>query len=348
MKEEEIENRQSEIIEEIKADPDFCKFLEAYEDSSVDRFIEQYAYYKACLEHKGNRYQHKEERHMADLMAKAEKCLIQIQMKKLFDLECRWRANQITLPGVEITWDFRFIAENILQHDIPEPVSAEDVALYQEFLHSSYAVMEDFSTFYPFYETIKLNHDNDEEDIPLYFEFLNQRTGASALMLLPDLRGERERFYADLYHDHKKENNPVKPAQPMKPILRALPPELARVAEKFGEKKFARYLRDQWKGMSKNDHRVEWAYYYLIELDEPVPIPNGYDWKEALYEAARNHENQQISQALPTAWEDYKLKKKMNIPFASGKDSWKARREFFVKQILNGRELNGEPRNLDF
>ena len=70
--------------------------------------------------------------------------------------------------------------------------------------------------------------------------------------------------------------------------------------------------------------------------------------KDAVEEAYNSHLARKVAEHLPTAHEQYLFNRKMG--FSTGEiDEWGiGLKENIKKAILNGRELNGEPRDLNF
>lgn len=341
--------RVAEIAGEVGSNTWFIEYSQKYAPNSVEAFIQRYAEQKVDMETRGDIYLKRDERDMENLIIEANRGLYAIQYKKLFDLECLWRAEKIKLPGIQLTWDFKNISENILAGDIPDPITEDDVRLYQEFLKTQEACFYEWGCDYPDYESVKDDLDSDELELPEYFEFHNLRTGHQVYLQLPDIRGEKEDFYHSLYFERQRKLNPPKPYKEHKPFLSSWYDTLIEVAEKIGDRKFARYLKSVVDRMDKDpNYMVDWAYTYLCEVKDNhlIRLNPNIAWMDALYEAAKMHQNQIVSDMLPRVWEEYKMKREMKIGYEKGKSIWDVER--WKEIILGGRELNGEPRDFDF
>jgi hypothetical protein len=352
--EERIEKLKAKLVAQYKKDDRFIGLSDEYTEESVKSFIETYASYKASLQQNGN--PHKENARMErERMEKlAIKCLAEIQHKKLFDLECQWRANRIKLPRVEISEDFNVLAENILQADVPEQITFYDIEFYQQYLVSPEADLYHVGPLYPYFGTVKDAFENDDNDhegaIPIYFKYHMQKTGSDSYLRLTDIRGKKEGFYEKLFYQNQKKKNTPQPVteKPLKPSLSTMDEEIARVAAQFDSKKLARFIRNFNESNSNSFVKVDFAFLYLSQQTETIPIESGDNWRESLYIAYKRHEYKCLSAILPQVWEEYLMKKKMNVAFESDQQMWQKRREMTAKRILEGRLLNGEPANFDF
>jgi len=192
---------------EINESSSIQAFFSGYHPSSVESFITSYLgikYYAFKLEDYFNR---KAEERRDRWINKAHEHLEIILQKKLFDLQCLWRAEQITLEGVEISYDFEEWSENIINCPFLETLTKEDIELYQSYLYQN----DDYFGFDKYvaqdYDQLKeeytSSNDNQECIMPEWYEFHNSRTGNGSLLLLPDTRGEKEDFYMDLWRKKK-------------------------------------------------------------------------------------------------------------------------------------------------
>lgn len=179
------------IAKEMQADKRFSSYFAPFEESSVTSFIESFARYKANLEVYGDYTKYHHERLITQYQDEAWAALKHIQMKKLFDLECLWRAEQETgLSGVEVTRDFDPIARRILDYQDISPVSEEDIERYQAFLQREQNEINYCPGYLPYsdYDDVKENYGEDSETGIDYFDFHNMQTGNHSLLLLPDIR----------------------------------------------------------------------------------------------------------------------------------------------------------------
>jgi hypothetical protein len=183
-------------------------------------------------------------------------------------------------------------------------------------------------------------------------------------MTLPDIRGEKERFYMDLWRQQQLEerqklekqvaedvkNGIVSDATDTRPTFAYYQPEWEKwFVTTFEDKKTIKKYRSYTKGSKENyfDENLEEALDILAMADRPVPIEGWFDWKEAVYRSAQGYIRTRIAEAMYEAYDQYRLNVDLGIGFAVTErlvlnDDW------YRKAILIGRERNGEPRNFDF
>ena len=270
-------------------------------------------------------------------------------------MECQWRAEQLSdVKDVLVTKDFNRIADDILNYTGIPPVSPEDLQLYQQFLLEKPDAL-DYShgyVHYPYYEDVKNTYSEELETDIDYFDFHNNYTGQHSLLLLPDIRGMKEMKYIDAAQEETKESYREETNEPEeKKSLFCSDDEMIRFGDQFGAKKIVRYIKDRKRWMiEKPDPIFSWAFDYLeIISPEVVPIESNQDWKEGLYYAAKAHQNQKVSDLLPSVYEEYLMMREMGILLSTKEkisdfdlsNVWKER-------ILLGRKISGEPGDFNF
>ena len=341
----------SRIAEEMRMDERYKRYFEQYSESSVDYFLDRYANHKATLEVYGDYTKYHEERTLSEYQDDAWERLKEIQFKKLFDLECLWRAEQVTdLQGIEVTKDFKRISREILDYDEIPCISKEDIRIYQKYLRQKQEHIMYCSMYasYPYYESLKGNFEQEND----YFDYHNNHTGNQRLLLLPDIRGQKEMKYIKQAQEEKKEAQFNENVKKDKPYLSATEENLVKFGEQFGDKKTANFIKDWWKWLKETPDLVfNWAFEYLRDISpETVPIEANDDWKEALYFAVINHKYTMVADILPTIHEEYLMKKNTGIKLTKEKkdDYDFDHSEWWREHILIGREKKGEPRDFNF
>ena len=351
-----IEKSRARIAKEMQADVRFQSYFTPYQKSSVTEFLKRYAWYKANLEVYGDYTKDHHERLIYQYHEDAWAALKDIQMKKLFDMECLWRAEQETdMSGVEVTKDFRNVFHTILDYpDIPI-ISSEDIELYQLFLHREQHVIYYIQGYvqYPDYEDVKTAYEEESETGIEYVDFHNKQTGNHSLLLLPDIRGQKEKMYIEMFVDKaKKDTVQEEDSKAEKQHLSAMDEELIKFGAHFGDKKTVNFIKDQRKWLRETiDPIFSWAFRYLGDLNpEKVPIKAHEDWKEAVYFTAVHHKSKLVAEILPTVYEEYLLKKNLGSPLTTEeKENYSLSfNNWWKESILAGREINGEPRDFNF
>jgi len=233
--------------------------------------------------------------------------------------------------------------------------------LLQDYLSQENTILDEYFSTHDWqnYESIKSTYQNNNEmlGIPEWYNFHNLRTGNSKLLLLPDLRGERDNYYLKVWSENEKITNSelygVKlPTEiDKRPFLFLHDKDvLAYIVTTFDTKE-AQQGHRYFTESNKDDDESEYFERILKELlkaKEFVPIQSHHDFREALEKAYHVYRCKMISEHIPLAYEQYLLNRQMN--FSVPKDDIGAYdlREKYANMILDGRELNGEPRDFDY
>jgi hypothetical protein len=352
---------------QLDANPVLQKMLERAHPNQIVQFVEDYAHEKVRWIDRGDEDQNWVEHEELKWLERANKCLDQILQKKLFDAHCLWRAEQLHTPEVKVTFDFRKWERDIRNCLFIEPITEQDVSLYMQYLNDNNFEEElGFLEGWQDYEDITEAYQTEESDrsVPEWYDFHNGRKGLGVYMTLPDIRGEKERFYMDLWRQQQLEerqklekqvaedvkNGIVSDATDTRPTFAYYQPEWEKwFVTTFEDKKTIKKYKSYTKGRKENyfDENLEEALDILAMADRPVPIEGWFDWKEAVYRSAQGYIRTRIAEAMYEAYDQYRLNVDLGIGFAVTErlvlnDDW------YRKAILIGRERNGEPRNFDF
>ena len=87
--------------DELKSNPAMQEYFSAFNEQSVEGFIRNYARKKAIYITQGPAIINNKEQEDLKFKFLAEDALWTIQQKKLFNLQCQWRAEQIKLKSIE-------------------------------------------------------------------------------------------------------------------------------------------------------------------------------------------------------------------------------------------------------
>ena len=347
--------------QEIEQNKEIQAHLDKYRKSSVDAFITHYVNHKFQVYRYGDMYiklAEDERTKWIDLAHEQLKC---IQQKQLFDLQCQWRAEQIKLNGVEKCIDFKKWEEDILNCPFLKPISESDIELYQEFLTKFELDFANqfWNIEWQDYDEIKGGYDEDSEEtsIPEWYQFHYENSETSSLLLLPDIRGEKEEFYRRIWYvNQNKEIEKKQKDQPIKltdnrPYLNASDRGMMSFLFSNFEDQLTQ-KRDQYYRMAIEEYRdtsiYEDMFRELIEANEDVPIEGHYDIKQAVEMAYNSYYAKKTAEHLPLAYEQYLLTRKMGFVIKGERDYFGDLDDIYTKSILGGRELNGEPRDFNF
>ncbi|MCL5031112.1 MAG: hypothetical protein M1480_19070 [Bacteroidetes bacterium] len=368
---EKFKRLESEFLSDLKTNPRYSSFFEPYKKSSVDSFIESYAHHKARLLVYSDYCLSNEEDYITKYYNKAEEIIWDIQQRKLYDLQIKWRAEQIKIPEVEISYEFLYWERHIKSCPFISPISQDEFDLYMAYLnYSSYndIFYWDFnSKGYQDYEDFKKQYfylDKHEEyytDPPPWYEFYESRTGLGVLYLLPDLRGTKEDFYIDIYIENKRkieeEKNKDKPKAEVKyEHKESIPWDYGFIEEfirKFEDEDTYRKYIGYRRIVEMEDDDLADAIETLHYADRIMPIGNNKNWKDGIIEAAHNYEKIKLIEEMPKVYADYRFRVNAGIKFEG--DDRALRKKYldgvvdhFKHEILEGRMLNGEPADFNF
>ena len=342
---------------------------------SVDSFVEYYTGKKVQTLEWGDKYIEWRNKRIEDWLEKGVKKLREIQQKKLFDLQCQWRANKIKLKGIALTTDFLEWEMDVFNCPFLPAITDDELQMYMDYLNSDEFYekpMFDFS-FWQHYDWIKDAYNNEESEhiYPPWYAFYDSRKGSSVFLSFPDIRGEKERFYYSLGKDEYDRVNAKKIKQQVEVHKQKVASRDTRqdlnclqqgLIEWFVEKyedeatkevfniSGRRFIDEDKDELNIND----WPQKQMLEAAEGnVPMKEWRDWKEAISITAWNHSKKRIAESLPEAYEQYKLMEEMGW---GGNDIFSQMMEMGNKQIKEenirlikrGRVLNGESGDLDF
>ena len=344
------------IEKELRGNPKYREFFGDCHDSSWDGFVHNYAMTKAYAFYLGDYYVKKKENRDLEYYNEADAVIWEIQQKKLFNYQCLWRAEKVKTEHVELVSDFIYWGHKIKNCPFIEPISEEEVAMYKSFLETT--EVDDYFDSYNYYdwqdyETYKEEASGDAEAIayPDWYEYYDMRMGTGALLLLPDIRYEKEQFYLNLYHEDMRATHPqtVQSEVKTKEFIKYYDYEnvVRKFAEKFEDARTLKYMDAYRNETSKSDNiDFELFVHKLCEINEVLPIESHYDWKIALSRAYNKYVRGKIINQLDNVFRDYQSKINMGIGFA---EDDKANDFSYRKDIIiKARVLNGEPPDLNF
>ncbi|HEX7413046.1 MAG TPA: hypothetical protein VF411_03290, partial [Bacteroidia bacterium] len=114
--------------------PKIKKHFKEYDPTSVQHFVETYAHDRHRFTKSADHYQLRAEEITCPFLDESEERLKWIQQKKLFNLQCLWRAGKIQLEGVETTYDILQWENNLYNCPFLPPITEEEVELLVRFL----------------------------------------------------------------------------------------------------------------------------------------------------------------------------------------------------------------------
>jgi hypothetical protein len=357
----EEEQQREKWRQEIKDNDAIQQYFSKFRADSIEGFINHY------IGRKGRWMKNKDEclkmmnDESVEWIEEAFRHLDNLLQKKLFDLQCHWRAERITIESIKLCCEFQYWESDILNCPFLEPITLEDLNLYIDYLQFPERDLDEddeaFTHGWQDYEEIKKGKTDNEEahrNFPEWYDFANMRTGADALLFLPDIRGQKEEAYLEIFQqelaDRKNEKPEQKTERDERPYLHSYDDEITTyfvTTFESNEVKEA-FKSDVWN--YKNSFKRSDLNYYidtLLAAEEEIPIESNVNWIEGIRKATEQYKRKKIIEALPDAWEQYNMNKEMGIAFPCEKnDRWLI--DFYTNRILAARRMKGEPQNLDF
>lgn len=351
---------------ELMENPAVQEYCKTYQKYSMDSFCKAYANIKASGLKWGEMYQRLNEQKQNEWIDLAFEHLSIIQQKKLFDAQCLWRAEQLEIKEIEITFDFRAWEEDILNCSFIPPITLQEVDWYCQYLSQNNAEFEqDGFQDWQNYEEIKEAYEtnNENRNFPEWYDFHNGKTGNGVLLTLPDIRGKKEKFYQSLCIEDSRKHDPpisyVKDPELEKPYMNIFDTKLhITLAQLIEDKQTSKLITEYLKGTEHHrtyeNERADENLQYLSEIkDELIPIEAHDDYRVALNRAVESYRSKKTIEHLPLAFQKYKATYQLGISLGTEreKEQFKTYMDIgknWKEAILRGRELNGEPKDFDF
>ena len=363
-------NLQKEFREDVINNPKYKDYFKQYDPDTVVDFAFGYAKHKINLVNMAKYYANSSGETSEEYIDRinAEEVFEMILQKKLFNMQVLWRAGNITIPEIEIGYDFEVWGDKIWECPFLEQVTRAEVETMKQFL-----LDDNYSDSTPwflhgwqsYHELMEKNGEDDREFMPEWYQFYDGRMGTGAMLLLPDVRGEREAFYTEVYW--KWYRNTPRPA--VVPVVSAEPPFLLTLhSSEWTYIEFLKTFENDYFNMIQqgmtDEKKFEGEEYEIGDIwgainefrasKTPIYFESGLEWHEAILKASKKMKNTKLAERLDGVYEDYLIKRELLGGFngsdykALRKNSKDKNRDDTLERILKGRELNKEPRDLNF
>ncbi|UOQ53584.1 hypothetical protein [Hymenobacter cellulosivorans] len=340
---------------ELRAHPALQEALAPYLAQSKASVVSLYANAKAAAFIKGPFLAKQAGARFIEIREEAAHDLWEIQQKKLFDLQCRWRAEQITLPGVRHTEEFRQWEKYIDYCPWLPPITADEVALYESYLRSDYYVpnqnwsWQNYDRFRRAAEGNDLAPDeaddpNDDgyeaaskrayRTLPAWYQYHNEATGQNLLLTLPDVRGEKEAYYINLTEADKAEKLAAQRARgdmaaslPWHPLI-LHHNDLSPYFRQFEDPADLPRLLRWYEASGQDDRRrhgylfeaTHWIEQALEHQTPPWPIAAHADWRQAVIAAGMRAWGHQLAEVLTDVWQEQEQNRALGLPLTGPKE----------------------------
>ena len=325
--------------DELRTKQMYLDYFEKFDPNSIEEFIDKYAPIKLQMIENQDRYKSGTDYFKARFIELADKYIDMILQKKLFNLQCQWRAGLIQLPLVRICRDFEYWSQHIRACPFIPIITPQEIELCISFLHQEYDFYADaiiIGNKWQDYEQFKYDEsqqgdydeDNDEEEqasfaalgLPPLYLYFDTYQNTSGLINLPDIRGDKEEQYLAIYRDiekFKEEQLAAQtPADVAPPVPTVSPPYRPRLfwsnedIKTFVETVERQDVIDAHTYYYENyqldsDFDFEECLMYLKDFKEPFPIEAHNDWREAVRLVLLRQTQLKAADMLPYVYETY-------------------------------------------
>jgi hypothetical protein len=333
-----MEVNKSNLLEELKNNPKVQGYLANYESSSAQSFLDHYASVKELLLNYGEHYRNRATDDAIHYRSWAETYYWQIVQKKLFNLQCQWRAEKIDLP-IEVTYEFCYWNMNIKACPFIEPVTDAEINAMITFLENApYDHDDNYTIDWQDYDSFK---DPEElmgagDEYPNWYAWYDVHIGPSDVMSLPNVRGDYQQKCFAAWRAAR--NIEYIPALNRKPFLSTSQVEdFIRKVEPY---KILDYYNLYTSWSSKKDKVEELNEQLEILFEEPgdVWIPQG-KFPDAIFQAAYLLRVKKIKYLLPLIHQEHLERLEMGISYELHLDEFvETNRASFkeAKRLLEG------------
>lgn len=201
--------------EYLRTEEVYLNYYSQYDPDSIEEFISQYANEKHRLYGNEAFYVDRYESHQTEFLSLADDYIDKILQKKLFNLQCQWRACLVELPFIDIIADFDYWSSYTVIRSCPfiPPITEEEIELCTRYLKEKidwsldrYGDEEHYQTYDRFKNQLFYDeHEGEPEaealsgwdcvEMPGLYRYFDTYQGTSGLINLPNIRGEKEKEY---------------------------------------------------------------------------------------------------------------------------------------------------------
>ncbi|MBC8081733.1 MAG: hypothetical protein H7Z21_00850 [Hymenobacter sp.] len=366
------------VAKDVLTNSRYDEFFAAYQPQVREDFAYRYVQLRQHWVEDGQYSEKHPARRLSLHEREAYTALWAIQQKKLFDLQCRWRAEEVReVPGVVIIDDFDTLAVGIENCQAVPPITADELALYLDWVRQAdYARdlndMHDQRFGWQKHRLLKETLAPDAPPavgrviptpkiVPDWYRFHNRHTGHDRLLYLPDLRAPKEERYLDAWREGEREQTAITQAAgpPPDPRPKTLPMEEHRALASTFARLFEPPRLNRWREMSELLHppvseatrELQFIVARMQIADEPVPVAAGADWREVTRQAHYAYCHRKLLEYLPLVYEAYLQRQDWGIAHPS-RFEWEVGKydmaQFTRQWILAGRVRLGEPEDFDY
>lgn len=335
------------IINELKNNPKAQAYLSRFDRQSAEQFLQSYASTKEILLRWGEDLRNMQHDNNTYFRECAEEYYWQIVQKKLFNLQCLWRAEKIDLP-VTVSYEFMFWEENIKSCPFIEDVTETEIDAMLSYLENAPFDHDEMNPEgWQSYFDFKDEDGGASEFYPEWYEAYDLVMGTQNLISLPDIKGQKEEKYLSAWRKATHgESEPVD----MNNMIYASDEEIEkfiRHVEPYKILDYYRLYRDRNESSGFMEQMEEVLQLLSAEPGEVI-IPEG-KFPDAIYQAGHLLKVKKMKSLLIEIHNEHLERKAMGISYeqdGTPEEDWLVKD---VKEhILAGRKILGEPENFDY
>ena len=324
----------------------------------IKEFLTYYSKHKANVIEKGDDFT----RHIHQMgevhKEMAWKAYGAILCRKLFILQCRWRAEQVIFEDIAISYDFWYWGRDPYRCPFIDEVTSEELELMKDFLLQPTFSRRDLEIYdnWQNYEDYVIEPDEDinlKMDYPSWFAYCDANGTDPDWRSFPDIRGQKEHAYMNAARDTKKTHKVAEtPKKETKKSLHYDDKELmaAELADLLGDTTTAQYIRDKYdarKGQLYPDIDVALMYFEAFHTEE-FPVQAHENWGESLVMAADQFFARRAAAVLEETHEEYIYRKANDLLEKEEHNYFRLITDRYREIILKGRIKKGEPGDFNF
>lgn len=348
----------NKTVQQLNNDPRIQEFLSGYNTSSTEGFIKHYARLKTEWYKHGDDFGEHRRRQDEERTEDAIKVLKQIQLKKLFDITCRWANYELSLPEIEVTMELVNYEHKIFDCPFLPPVEEHEIDAFIDFLcHWPADKTFDSLEFFEFSEHNFLTRkeprwQTDEEYSP-WFRWYDAIYNTGHLKDKPAPKIDKEDIYDDKGREYERAVNPLPPTLELKPYI-SYHSFKDEYVQRFETEEYREMYaaRRAWDKRLEFGEEVESDIILLSDAREPVPVEDNEDWREAIKQATEMYKRRLIIAELPYVFDEYLAKRKDGDSFKDWHDKDNDWMDGLItnekKRILLGRKVMGEPEDFNY
>jgi hypothetical protein len=322
----------ADFAEDLRTHPRYQAFFEQYDENSVVEFIKNYAEDKHEWHTDKNNIYGSADCRRTQFLSSAERFLEFILQKKMFNLQCLWRAELIDLPFIENTYDFKYFSNDILNCPFIEPITEEEIEVGIRFLMESeaeidpdYPDWQNYGNFKIWEIELEMGEEIDKsdgkapyygiaEEMPPFYTFYDTYMKTGHLFNLPDIRWIKEKYYLDAVRaenqrKHEKEKVTQDPKPPYKPSLyHFYKDEFMAACEDPVTQELYGFVQEAARLYRYDEFSNDLEFLMeLRNMGEEIALVPHTDWYQGVADTVRHVRNKKTADMLPYAHQTYLL-----------------------------------------